>query len=806
MHNLLLDVRFAVRFLIRNKRSISIAIGCLACGIAMTTTVYGSVSAWVFKPLPWNEPEQLVGLSEFRHESPSSLSGISGPNYRDWVRESRSFSEIAAFVRTSLNLSTDDLPQRIVAAKISASLFPLLDEAPILGRVFTEDEEVVGRNDVILLSHELWRQRFAADPDVVGRSVRMDGRSHTIVGVMREGFQFPEWGQAWTPLGLPFDDAGRDLRQFDGIARLAPGVSLEQAQADMGRVARRLEQRYPTVNSGWGARVRSYRDALVPDGIELGLSIQLFASLFVLVIACANAANILLALAAQREREISLRMALGATRMRIVRQLLTESTLIGLIAGLLGALLVPILHDAMMGQAAVEPPYWVEMGMDLQVFGYCLLASIFTGLVFGLVPALRASRTDLVGALKEGGRGTTRGKGHNQLVRGLVAAELALSIVLLIGATLTIRSYLAMQEVDMGYDGHGVLTWRTTLSSQRYRTETQRTQFARELTRRLEAIPGVESAGAVNLLPSADDGWSMNPFEVEGQPVSDSERPFASVQPSTSNYLRAMRIDVLQGRPLRTEDTVNNNAVAVVSESMAARFWPGRSALGQRIRIASGEVWLRVVGVARDITRPFDVPGATGRPKWQVWVPFSRSTPVAVSFVLRTLDLPESFAPEVREQIRAIDADLPVYDLFTMTEALARLTWVSRLWGLMFAGLAVFALMMSAVGLYGVVSYGVSQRTHEVGVRLALGAQPRDVLKMIMQQGLQTTAIGALAGLLLSIGAGWGLSSLLFGVEPGDAPTLLGTTALLAAVSLLATYFPAMRATRVDPMVALRSP
>jgi predicted permease len=805
MGALIQDLRFAVRFLVRHKRTTAGAIVCLALGICVTTTVFGTANAWIFRPLPWESPEELVDINSTQPKHQRMNLPLSGPDYRDLRRENRVFKEMAAYWRTNLNLSSDDEPQRIAGARVSASLFPLLREQPILGRGFLEEEDLEGRGDVIVLGHDLWQRHFAGDPNVVGRTLRIDGRSHTIVGVMRPRFAFPEWAQAWTPLALATDGSGRGVHDLEAVARLRPGVSIEQAAADLGAIARDLEARHPDTNSGWGVRVQSYRDELIPAGVAKGLSLQLAASLFVLLIACANAANLLLAQSAQRHKEIALRTALGASRARIVRQLLTESTLIAAVAGAIGAALTPPLTDLLLTLSPLEPPYWVQMGWDAQVLAFTIVVSLATGIVFGLVPALRASRADLVATLKEEGRGATRGLQHNRLSRALVAAELSLSIVLLVCATLMVRSYLALQRVDLGYETSGVLTWQLTLTGSAYESEPQRARFVRDLVQRVESLPGVQAAGAVNFLPAGTGGYAQRSFEIEGRPVEVSERPFTGFQTVTSGFLRTLGVRLLEGRGLTRDDVENARDVALVSRSFAERFWPGESALDRRLRLGLDGPWRRVVGVTGDIREPFDLTGSEGRPDWQVWVPLPASVPEAVSFALRRGDDPAAAAPLVRRAVAGLDPDLPIYGVLTLEQVVFRVIWVSRMFSVMFAGLAVFALVLASIGLYGVISYTVAQRTHEVGVRMALGAQPGAVLGLIMRQGLGLTLVGTAVGLAIAAVAARGLASLLWGVEPFDALAFLGTTALLAGVSLLATFVPARRATRIDPIVALRS-
>jgi putative ABC transport system permease protein len=804
MEGLLQDLRFAIRFLLRNKRSTAIAILCLGTGIGMTTTTFSAVNPWVFRPLPWYEPEQLVGVSEARRDQADALAGVSGPTYLDWARETRSFSTIGAFERANFNLAGDDDPLRVPGARVSSSLFPLFGEEPVLGRAFSPDEDTRGRDAVVVLSHQLWEQSFGSDPDIIGKQVRIDARPHEVIGVMREGFSFPEWGEAWTPLGLSPHDTERAARRYSVVGRLAPGTTLAQAQAELDGLSLELDRRYPLTNGGWMARVRPYREVLIPAGVRIGLTMQLFASIFVLLIACANAANILLAQAASREREIALRTALGASRSRIVRQMLTESMFIAFIAACIGVMISPPLTRLLLQAAPQEPPYWVFMGLDYQVLTFTVSVAALTGVAFGLVPALRASTVDLQGALKEGGRSATRGVRGNRLARMLVAGELALSIVLLVAATLMIRSYLAMSDLDLGYDRDGVLTWRVALPASRYATPEARGDFVIEAVRRVKSIPGVEFAGAVNHLPAVS-GFSLRGVEVEGQALEEANWPHVGHHPVTADYLDTLRIRVLEGRSFEAVEVEQARDVVIVSRSLAERFWPGESALGMRLRFGGDAPWLRVVAVTEDVTPPLDVTGTGGVPKWQAYVPLTHAAPETVSFALRTWGEPEALAPAVRSEFRAIDSALSLYEIFSMDEVLFRSIWVTRIFGLMFGMFAIFAVLLSAVGLYGVISYGVAQRTHEVGVRLALGAQPRDVLQLVMMQGLVTTLVGALLGLGLAVLVGWVLSSLLFGVESRDPFTFAGTTLLLTGVALLATFLPALRATRVDPVVALRS-
>ena len=805
MAGLVQDLQFALRFLLRNKRTTLLAILCLGLGIALTSGTFSGANPWLFRELPWGDEHQLVGVSEEQRSLGEGFDLASGPAFLDWQRESRAFEAIGAIRRTDVSISTGDEPQRIRGAAVSAGLFPMLRIEPFMGRLFSEQEDVEGRGGVAILSHELWVQHFGSDPDILDKTIRLDGRSHEIVGVLHEGVDYPEWRKVWTPLGLPVDGGARDARDLEIVARLKDGVSIEQAQADLDRVSRRIEAIHPEVAAGWGVRVRPYRERLVPDGIRKGLTILLAGSILVLMISCANAASLLLAQASSREKEIALRAALGATRGRILRQLLTESTLIALVAGAIGLALAPVTVDALMMLAPVEPPSWAHVGTDFDVVVFTTLISVVTGMLFGLVPGLRASRPDLVTALKEGGRSATRDVRSALLSRGLVAGQLAMSIILLVSAILMVRSYLALQNVDRGYDRENLLTWQVTLAGVRYDEPGARETLVREALRRVASLPEVVTLGAVNFLPLSQDGWAARRLEVEGQPFLHADRPAASYFTVSEGYLQSMGVELLEGRTLSRDDVQNQRDVVLVNQSLAERFWPEGAVVGRRIRLDDAGPWLRIAGVTKDVKRPFDLSGSASAPNWQLWAPLPQQPPAKLSFVLRAQSDALAVAPLVRRAFRGIDADLPLYGMMSMYDAEMRVIWVSRQFGALFVTLAVFALIVSSVGLYGLISYSVSQRTQEIGVRMALGGQPHDVLRLVMRQGFQLTLVGVAAGGIAAVFVASAFGSLIYGVDPWDPITFVGTILLLSGVSLVATFLPALRATRVDPVVALRS-
>jgi len=801
------DIRHAVRSLLRTRGLSAVAVLCMGLGIGVSATLFASANPWLFRPLPYAEPDRLVAL---RETLPNADEGIrtehlSPPGYLDWTTRSRSFETSAAFERTEVNLSTDEEPERIPGARITATLFPLLGKAPVLGRGLSREEDGPGGRTVALLGHGLWQRQFRGDPEAIGRTLKLDGVPHTVVGVMPAGFAFPEYAEVWTPLGLVPGAEDRHVHRLDVLARLRAGVTVEQARADVGAIAVDLAREYPETNRGRGAKVAPLLEEETPPGVAAALRLLVGAGLFVQLIACANVANLLLARAAARRKETAVQLALGSGRARLLRRSLAEALLLATAGAGLGLLLAWWGMAKMGGEIPVRPPFWVVMDLDGRVLAFTVAVSALSALLVSLAPVMQARKADIVAHLKEGSR-TVAGGPRGRLGSMLVVAELGLSLVLLVGATLLVKSFLHRYDTGAGFDTKGVLTARLALSGGAYADPARRAVFLEELVRRLKDRSLVEEAGVANGLPFPDPlygGWWSRSLEVEGQPVEPDRRPTTTYVTATAGYLRALGLPLVEGRLFSAEEEAQGRGIVVVSDGLASRIWPG-GAVGRRLRFPDG-AWLEVVGVVKETRDAGDVLGVGVRPAGQVYVPYRQDPWTAVSLVVRTSADPASLAGALRDDLRALDPTLPLHSVFTLDEVRSRAVWVPRLWGRMLATVAAFALLLAALGVYGVVSYAVSQRTHELGVRIAVGAARPDVMRLVLGQGLRLALVAAAAGLLGSIALSGVLSGFLHGVDPLDPATLLGSAGLLTLVAVAASGGPAWRATRVDPLAALRS-
>jgi putative ABC transport system permease protein len=809
METLVTELRFAVRSLRRHKGLAAVAVLCMGLGIGLCVTLFSSINPWLFRPLPYSEPDRLVGLRETmpqRGEERGGWDELSGPDFLDWRAASRSFEEMAAFERIGYNLSTKDEPERVTAARVTATLFPLLGKAPILGRGFRPEEDGPGGPRVALLGHELWRRHFDGDPAVLGRTLKLDGVPHTVVGVMPAGFAFPEYAEVWTPLGLEPGGAGRGDHRLDVVARLAPGATVEQAQAELDTIAATLARQYPDTNRERGAAVRPLIEWLAPPGVVAALRLMLAAGLFVQLIACANVANLLLAKASGQGQEIALRLALGAGRGRLLRQSLVEAALLAGAGAGLGLLLVSWGMTGLFGGTPVRPPFWVVTDVDGAVVAFVAGVTASSAVLVSLAPVLQFRKEQLLDALKEGARSVAGGR-RGRLGRALVVSELGLSLVLLIGAALMFQSFVRRYQADPGFDVRGALSARLSLSGELYADPARRAVFLEELARRLEARPDVTSAGVANGLllpdPLAPTWWGRS-FEVEGQPTEPEHAPSAGYYTATSGYLRATGLPLVAGRLFNGEEEAEGRAVVVVSDGLARRLWGDAGAIGRRLRIEGGP-WLRVVGLVGETRESSDITWSFTRPPGQIYVPYRRDAWDTVYLVVRTRSDPAALAGFLRDAVRTLDPALPLHSVYTLDEVHARALWVSALWGRMLGVMAAFALFLAALGVYGVVSYAVAQRTHEIGVRMAVGAAEGHVLRLVLGQGLRLALQAATLGLLGAVALARVLAGLLYGVDPLDPATLIGAAALLGLIALAASYFPARRATRVDPLAALRS-
>jgi predicted permease len=810
MESFLQDCRYALRMLARSPGFTLIAVLALALGIGANSAIFSMVNAVILKPLPYEKPEQLVQLwMRFTNIGiPNDQNWVSAPEFVD-LRQNQSLSHLAAISSDSFNINISGTPERIDSAVVSTSFFPLLGVQAQLGRVFLPEEGQPGRQHVVLLGDGLWRRRFGADTAISGRKLVMNGQSYLIVGVLPRDFHLPLEAEVWTPLVFSSDDLSPNSRGNHGyqvIARIKPGLSLEQARADMDVVSQRIIEQHPD----YPYRQFNFRVLTIPlleqqiGDIKTALWVLMSAVGLVLLIACANVANLLLVRASSREREIAVRQALGVSRWRLIRQLLTESTILGLMAGVIGLFLGYWALRLLTTLAATSFPRVVEAHMDLRVLAFTLLVSLATGILFGLAPAF-SSRHVTHDALKEGGRGGTAGAGSQRLRSTLVVAEVALSLTLLVGAGLLIRSFLRLQEVDTGFRPDGVLTMRISLPEEKYAKVEQTRPFYRELLDRIRRLPGVDAVGGATGLPLGGTGWSGT-TTVDSQAVQPRDTtPEADQRPVFPGYFEAMGIPLVRGRYFEQRDNEKSAPVAIIDETMAKTYWPKEDAIGKRIKQGgrqSTQPWRTIVGVVRHIRyRTLESPSRV-----EFYWPYDQTSFAlgSMSLAIHTSSDPRSLAGVVQRQVQALDPDQPVYRIRTMGELMSESMARRRLSMFLLAIFAGVALALAAVGIYGIMSYSVAQRAHEVGIRMALGARSFDVVRMVIGQSLGLTLAGIFVGLLGSLALTNFLSSLLFDVKATDATTFLLVAVILAVVALVASFVPAYRATAVDPVNALR--
>jgi putative ABC transport system permease protein len=802
MMNLWQDVRYGARSLLKKPGFAFVAVLTLALAIGANSTIFSFVNAILLRPLPYSSPERLVMLDESSSKQGTNSMGVSFPNFLDWKEQNRVFEDIAAYDEDTYTVTGGGEPEQVPGARISSGLFEIVGVSPLMGRTFRADEDRPNNDTVVILSYGLWQRRYGANPNIIGQSINVGNRPHTIIGVMPAGFRFPEVAEMWRPLALDTTMWTRNDHGLSAIARLKPGVTLEQAQAEMIRVARHIEEENPVTNEGFSVTVTSLRDGLVGN-YRKALMILLGVVSFVLLIACANVANLLLARSTGRQKEIAIRAALGASRWRIVRQLITESLLLSVVGGALGLVLAVWGIDLLLAAIPIEFPFWMKFSLDARVLGFTLLISALTGVVFGLAPALSASKIELNETLKEGGRNAGAATGHRRLRSLLVVLELALSLILLTGAGLMMKSFMRLQHVNAGFNPTGVLTMRVPLPKAKYDEVEKRRAFFQQLLERVRSLPGVESAGAISNLPLSGSAWGRS-LTVEGRPVlSVGQAPMINHCVITPGYFRSMGIPLLMGRDFNETDKQDALKVTVIDERLAREYWPNESPVGKRIRFGppeSNEPWHTIVGVVGEV-RHQRLDMATRK---SIYIPFDQIPVREMAITVRSQGDPLSLVGAVRNQVRELDADQPVTAIRPMTDVISRSVWQPRLYTILFAVFAAVALVLSSVGIYGVISYSVTQRTHEIGIRMALGASARDVLRMVVGQGMILTLVGIALGLLGAFGLTRMMESLLFGVTATDPATFVGVSLLLGCVALLACYIPARRATRVDPMVALR--
>jgi len=807
MNSLWKDLRYGMRTLLRRPGFALIALLTLALGIGANTAIFSVVNTVLLKPLAYRDPTGLVLIwTRFLPDLPQNW--VSGPEVLDFRERSRSFEDLAVLSWPSFNLTGIGEPEQVQAGAVSANLFPMLGIAPLRGRTFSADEDKPGAPLAVVLSHGYWKRRFGSSETIVGQTISLDSQSYTVIGVMPPDFgvlppdaQSPKKIDLWVAQARDYKQLNRGSHFLRVIARLKPGVSVEQARAEMDGVGKQLDREFYQ-NSGFGVNVVPLLGHITRD-IRPALFVLLGAVGFVLLIACANVANLLLANAIARDREIALRAALGAGRFRLLRQLVSESVLLGVLGGAAGLLLAWAGIKALRALAPENVPRLDELALDGRVLGFTLLVAIMTGVIFGLVPAIQATRLDLSESLKEGGRGASGGLRGNRLRAALVVAEVAISLVLLAGAGLMIRSFWRLQQVDAGFAPQNVLTMILQLPGSKYPQGPQVIAFYQTLLERVRALPGVESAAMNSSLPMTGS-YSSGTVTVENPVASQQNASFeADWRAISPDYFRTMKVRQISGRDFMDTDKADGPSVVIVDESFARRFWPNEDATGKRIKRGgreSPDPWRTIVGVVGHVRNY----GLSTQGREQVYFPHPQFPRNGMFLAIRANGDPLAYTGALRAAVWAVDPTQPVSDIRLMDDYVYSSAAQPRFNLLLLVTFALLALVLAAVGIYGVMSYSVTQRTHEIGIRLALGAQPRQIIRLVVGQGLGLVALGLGLGVAGAIAVTRLMATLLFGISATDPMTFALVASILAGVALLACYLPARRATKVDPMIALR--
>jgi putative ABC transport system permease protein len=813
------DLRYGARMLLKNPGITFVVILALALGIGANTAIFSVVDAVLLRPLPYEQSDRLVFLNE-TSKSMDEIS-VAYPNFTDWRNQNKVFEKIGVYNRSSYNLTGVGEAERIITGQVSADLFAALRANPAMGRLFTNDEDKPGGSPVVVLSYALWQRRFGGQTSILNQPLTLNGKSYTVVGIMPEGFRFPSRVEMWVPVGQLSGEATWQERGnhpgLYGVARLKPGVSFAQAKAEMDAIGANLATQYQDSNAGNGIGMRPLLEIFVGD-IRRALWVLFAAVAFVLLIACANIANLLLARAQSRQKEMAIRAAMGAGRWRIARQLLTESVLLALIGGTLGMLIAQWGIKLILYISPDSIPRAKEISLDWRILTFTIGLSFVTGILFGLVPALQAGVVDVHETLKETGRGTS---GKHWLRSSLVVVEVATTLVLLIGAGLMIRSFYRLQKVNPGFSYDRLTSFTVSLPEKKYKTADQRDQFYGRLLENLRALPGVEAAAAASGLPLGNNGWQTG-FVIDGRPRPPRDQtPLMEACLVTPDYFRAMNIPLKRGRYFDDHDDRSSlagkdlskleeiekemaglNAI-VIDEEFASRYWPNEDPIGKRVAMGSEKhpQLLTVLGVVGRVKMEGLSQDSN---RVQGYFPFLQISNNDMTIVMKAAGDPNQLIAAVRQQVKAIDPDQPIYSIRTMDEIRAESVAPERLNLTLLSIFAGIALVLAVVGIYGVMSYSVTQRTHEIGIRMAIGAQPRDVFRMVIGQGMMLALIGVVIGLVGAFALTRLMTTMLFGVAPTDPATFAAIAVLLTAVALVACYIPGRRATRVDPVVSLR--
>jgi putative ABC transport system permease protein len=819
------DIKLALRGFAKTRGFTAIAVATLALAIGANSAVFSLINALLVRPLPYQEPSRIALIWERFKTQGLERIPCSPPEFLDLQKEFQSGTGLAAFNYQTFNIGGGDVPERISGAVVSPSLFPLLGVESIKGRTFAREEEGIGHDDVIVISERLWKRRFNADPMLVGKTLLLNGRNYTVIGIMPAKFEFPiplygvqgnqfaERVDIWKPIAFTSEELKqRGSRSYGLITRLRPGVSLTQAQAELDKIISNWVQTYKDNygGGGFGAKIYALHDQVVGQ-MRTGLGILLGAVVFVLLIACANLATMLLARASARERELAIRVALGAGRWRLLRQMLTESVLLAAAGAAIGIFLSVWGLELLKEIGARTIPRLAEVDVDLVVLIVTTVVAVGTGILFGLIPAFASAKPELTEVLKEGGRSSTTGARRNQVRNSLVVAEIALALVLLVGAGLLLKSYARVQNIDPGFDRRNILTAELDLSetkypqrgSDNYNHGAAMTNFWNEALRRVQQLPGVEAAGLTVVLPLSGSNTDSS-FAIEGRELRPNEPgPDEELRIVTADYFRVLRTPLLRGRFFSEGDNVDAPGVAIINDALAKKYWLNEDALGKRITFSDTRKpdvkWLTIVGIVRSIRhRGLDVDPAP-----EYYLPLAQRPQSSMILAVRSVQDSRGLASAIRREIQSIDPDQPIANVRTLENVTADSVAPRRMSMVLLGAFAGIALLLAGVGIYGVISYLVVQRTHEIGVRMALGAQRSDVLRLVVGHAAKLVGIGTLIGLLLALFSTRTLSALLYNVGAFDAGTFIFVTIALSAIAVLASYIPALRATRADPMIAL---
>jgi putative ABC transport system permease protein len=804
------DLRYSLRLMIKSPAFTAVALLSIALGIGANTTVFSVINAVLLRSVPYKEPGTLMLLWGDKLGEPSrrNHSQVSATDVADFRAQTSVFEDVATYSGWYPTMTGNGEAERIPAIQVGDGFFKIMKGQPLLGRVFIAEEQVDGKDFVIVLSYGLWQRRFGGDASIVGKTVQLNGRPYNIVGVMGPDFHplpstlvSPE-GQFYRPVAENYDDLARDERHLRAIARLKPGATVQQARSEVKVIAQRLEQQHPLTNKDQGAYVVSITDEII-GGIRPTLLMIFGAVIFVLLVACANVANLLLARSSVRFKEITIRSAIGAARRQIIRQLLTESLVLALLGGGLGLLL------AIWGTGIVESagakinPMFHDIHVDMRCLAFTFSISIITGLIFGLAPAMQISRTNLAESLKESGRGSGPSASRNRLRSVLVISEIAMTLVLLVCAGLLIRTVMRLRNVDTGFNAQNILAMNIGLPGIKYPKPENQVAFYKEVSERIKSLPGVIAAGTTSVLPLSDN-FDGRGLLVEDHPKPRGEEITVDLYIASPGYLRAMEIPLVKGRAITEQDTMDSAKTALINNTMAAQLWPNEDPLGKRIKFPGSEkspqLWRTVVGVVKDVSQY----ALDKKPPMQIYVPHAQFPTGFSTIVVKTENEPMSMTGAIRREILAIDKDQAVFNVTTLEQLMGDSIAIRRFFMFLLLVFAALALTLAAVGIYGVMSYVAAQRRHEIGIRMALGAQANDVLKLIIGNGMVLALIGVTAGLAGSFALTRLMAGLLFGVSATDAVTFLVVSAGLIVVALFACYIPARRATKVDPLEALK--